>query len=175
MAVGFKTRPLDRKVDWYFFDPDLLLPDTLRSQIMPLEREAALAFWAEFVSAVPHERHPMALPARHWLDNRDLRGPNWQPSWNNPSDQDPIADFLQGRILWPDDAEVFFVWGHDYIVKTTWGIFLKAWRCFLFDDEGPFLISLGRPEFVQFGPGGSLAIGHKPCRPHLIPTAGGET
>lgn len=163
MAVGFKTRPLDRKVDWYFFDPDLALPDTLRSQIMPLEREAAHELWTKFVSPVPHERHPMALPVGHWSDDRDRRCPNWQPSWNNPSDQDPIADFLKSRIQWPDDAEVFFVWGCEYIVKTSWGVFLRTWRSFLFDDEGPFLISLGRPEFVQFGPGGPLAIGRAPA------------
>ena len=52
-------RPLDPKVDWEFFDPDLAVPASTLASIHPLTEESATALWREFVSQ--DADHPMQL------------------------------------------------------------------------------------------------------------------
>ena len=46
-------------------------------------------------------------------------------------------------------------------VETLWWVFLKYWINFLFEDEGPVLISPLCYDAVSFGPHGSLFIGKR--------------
>jgi hypothetical protein len=144
-----------------------LLPRTAPDQarlpgsIRPLEEGAATSLWQELVSANPAERHPMLLPRGHWIGNMTARGPNWQECWSNPKPPDAVGEFLRLQIDWPETAPAFFIWMRERAVQVPWGVFLRTWRNFLFDDEGPFLVRLQSSEFAFFGPTGTMGVGRR--------------
>jgi hypothetical protein len=155
------VRPLDEKADWEFFHPRHPIVPADRNRIRPLEETAARLLWQELVSADPRCRHPMLLPRDHWTGRFVASGPNWQPGWEQPSGNNAVVEFLRAQIAWPDEADVCFIEMRERAVQAPWGVFLRAWRNFLFNDEGPFVIRPGHAEFVSFGPRGFLAVGYR--------------
>jgi hypothetical protein len=154
------VRPLDPKGDWNFFHATQPVAPDDRALILPLEEPSARSLWAELVSSVPRERHPMLLPRDHWTGDMVAWGPDWRQSWP-ASSPDSVAEFLTARVGWPADAETYFLWMRERAVRVPWGVFLRTWRAFLFSDEGPFLVRLQSPEFVVFPPRGLVGVGHR--------------
>lgn len=155
-----KVRTLDPRSDWNFFHELQPLAPEDRTQIRPLEEESAQLLWTELVSTQPRERHPMLLPPGHWIGNVLEWGPLWERSWP-ASAPDAVARFLRSRIDWAEETETYFVWMREQAVRVPWGVFLRTWRAFLFNDEGPFLVRRDSPEFVVFSPRGPVGVGHR--------------
>jgi hypothetical protein len=80
---------------------------------------------------------------------------NFIDDWNNNC-YAHLSDVLREALAFADDAAVFFFWGRDCGVETTWAVFLKYWINFLFDDEGSILINPDSHRTVIFGPDGSV-------------------
>ena len=165
--MQLKFRTLDQSKDWMFFHETHSLASEHRIKLQPLEDSSARMVWAEFVSANPRERHPMLLPAGHWIGNVTAMGPDWHAVWNAPDLSDSVADFLRSRVPWPATTEALFFWSRENAVQVQWGMFLHAWKTFLYDDEGPYLKCLQRPEFVCFGPTGGMGVGLRTGPLHL--------
>jgi hypothetical protein len=163
--MQLRFRALDKHKDWMFFDESLSISMEDRTTILPLEESSSRLLWAELVSADPRERHPMLLPRDHWIGNIVSAGSPWHAIWNDADLPDIVADFLRSRITWPETTEVFFFWSRENAVRVPWGVFLRVWKTFLFDDEGPFLVCLEHPDFVCFGPTGGVGVGQRrgPC------------
>lgn len=163
--MQLKFRALDKSKDWMFFDDSHPISMEDRATIQPLEESSSRRLWAELISANPRERHTMLLPGDHWIGNIVSAGPPWHAIWNDADLPDTVTDFLRSRIPWPETTEITFFWSRENAVQVPWGVFLRVWKMFLFDDEGPFLVSLEHPEFVCFGPTGGVGVGHRrgPC------------
>ena len=155
------TRVLDPDADWDFFHDRHPVALADRDLIRPLTDDSAASLWQELVSANLRERHPMLLPQGHWLGNLTAVGPDWQEFRYRPELPDAVAEFLKAQLNWPDAADVFFVWMRERAVRVPWGVFLRAWRGFLFSSEGPFLVRLQSPEFAFFAPTGLMGVGRR--------------
>ena len=161
-----RTRPLDPQADWEFFHAAHPIAPADLGEIRPLDAPSCASLWQEVVSADPRQRHPMLLPADHWVHRPVVPGPAWHNAWDRPAARpDPVAPFLRMQIDWHDAAEVYFVWMRESAVRVPWGVFLRTWRNFLFSDEGPFLVRLRHPEFVSFGPTGRMGVGRRDGQP----------
>ena len=107
-----------------------------RQQIAALDEHSALHAWDEVVG----QPVPATVVVKHgWICDPSVPFV-WQDAWN---DRD---DGWAGRVLrpalgWPDDEEVLFVERPRRALKTQFDVFLRAWRAFLFEDEGPLLVS----------------------------------
>lgn len=140
--------------------PDSPLPADCLSELHPLTEESACDLWAEFIC--PSARHPMQLPAEAWpvrLYSSDMTA-NWQEDWNDDS-AIVFRDWLGGTLPWAPDTPVVFTWSAARSVATSWKIFLRCWRHFLVDDEGPFLWSLSHAEAIAFTPRGLAYAGRR--------------
>jgi hypothetical protein len=47
------------------------------------------------------------------------------------------------------------------VIETTWDVFKRTWKNFLFMDDGPLLIGKKRDQVVQFMSNGTYRIGDK--------------
>lgn len=151
-----ETRPLDRALDWEFFDPADSYDEAHLAVIRPLTQPSAQVFWEMYVSRNPRERHPMLLSSNHWLRfGNSMRGPDWSDAWNARGGDvsDPVVAFLDQRLNWPQQAPVFFVWARERATLVPWEVFRRTWRSFLFSDEGPFLFNPNAGEVVWFHTG----------------------
>jgi hypothetical protein len=165
-----KTRPLEPEIDWWCFEDRYPISPADRAAILPLEKASACSLWDELVSADPNERHAMLLRPGHWIGQVVAAGPAWQEYWNHPERPDAVAAFLRSQVGWPEEVDVYFMWMREQAVRVSWGVFLRTWRNFLFDDEGPLLIRLQEPTFVLFSPTGQLGVGHRSSpEKHLAP------
>ena len=159
--LNLKTRELDPTRDLCFFDAEEPISPQDRSAIRPLEDESAMRHWDELVSSNAREDHPMLLPQIHWRWASVETGPNWTESWDSRSSPDAVVSFLRENISWPDGADVIFIYSREDVLSVPWVVFLRNWRDFLIEDEGPFLLRVGFPEFVGFGPNGGVTTGRR--------------
>ncbi|MHA3772289.1 DUF2947 family protein [Verrucomicrobiota bacterium sgz303538] len=160
-------RPLDPETDWCFFVPDYPVPADCLAQIRPIAEESARELWCHFIDS--KARHPMMLPDDAW-PARLCSSPvsaHWQADWNDET-ATTFNNWLNTTLPWPRELPVIFTWSSSQSVETSWEVFSRCWRNFLFDDEGSFLWSLQRTEAIVFTPCGLAHAGNR-SSPTTVP------
>lgn len=154
--------PLDPAQDGFFFNDCTAVPREDRSRIHRLGESSALALWDHVVG----ERADVPLLVRGgWvrelIDNGERVG--WQQAWN--ADDFEWAGRVAGpRLGWDAEDSVFMLWSPRYVLNCSFGVFVRYWMTFLYDDEGPFLIHPTRPEVLLFDPRGEARLGWRHFR-----------
>ena len=157
----FTTRELDRERDWSFFHDAAPVPDADRARIRRLDDASSQSAWDTVVG----HRIPATVAVRDgWLSELSGSGEPfvWRRAWNAADDRWAASNLLP-RLPWRDDASVLFIWRPTRSVRTTFDVFLRRWRAFLFDDEGPLLVSTDHPEVAWFWPTGAGRFGRRPA------------
>lgn len=153
-------RLLDPGLDWSFFDDEVRVPGADRALIRPLTAEAARALWEREVSSSPLQRHPMLLPAEHWLRSQTL-GPNWLDEWQR-DEGGQVDGFLRSMLQSSEGEIAYFIYMREDAYEAPVRILTKHWRAWLFlDDEGPFMLVPKTGAYVGFGPNGRLFGGSR--------------
>ncbi|WP_286238245.1 DUF2947 domain-containing protein [Neptuniibacter halophilus] len=145
---------------WIFRHRDLPVPAEALEQIRPLTEQRAEQIWAEHISRGCS--HPEHFSAEDWAgkDSSWAEGDYWQSAWdsNKPDLPGLLAEYLQD---WDDNTRVFFCYHSDHIIETSWGVWRRYWKNFLFFDNGPLLIGRKRKKVVQFFDNGNYRIGER--------------
>lgn len=126
--------------------------------LRPLTEKYSSYLWGKYVSK--QNRHPMPLNKGEWVCYLKQEEYNWQKDWNEGS-YDGLKEYLIRRVSFKSSDVVYFFWMKERGIETIWECFLKYWISFLYDDEGPILLSPDTNEVVSFGPTGSLHIGKR--------------
>jgi Protein of unknown function (DUF2947) len=159
-------RNLDPEGDWAFFDSGFHLSPKVQAATRALAPDSAEAFWRKHFSASSVERHPMLLPADHWL-NPTVAGPDWVVEFNGASkDLSPgsgaVASFLRDQFDLAEQELVYFVTMREHSYCAPWWVALVSWPCFLaIEDEGATFFHPESGKFAHFGPNGSVGFGVK--------------
>jgi hypothetical protein len=157
-------RPLDRQRDWQFFDEKTPIPESVLATITPLTEEHARSLWRRYISATAN--HTMLMKISEWPQQvfKSSTRLSWHADWNDSRPQ-RVAAFLRDHLRWPSDATALFFRNSETAVQAPWWVFLDQWIHFLFDDEGPILLSLEHPQAVLFGPNGVVYVRERPQNP----------
>ncbi len=165
-------RTMNPESDWAFFDLDLFGVSEARAASHALEVGSAEALWKSHISANSEERHPMLLPASHWL-RATIVGPDWVAEFNETSNETSpssgsVACFLRDQFSLSENELVYMVLTREHSYVTPWRVALFFWPGFLaIDDEGSFIFHAPSGKFAHFGPNGSLGFGiKKPSQPN---------
>lgn len=104
----------------------------------------------------------MLLDSTEWksLIQDDIIIYNFEQDWNN-NNYIGLQEVLTKFVQFNADNTIFFFWGRNSGVETTWEVFLKYWINFLFDDEGPVLINPDSNIIIIFGPNGNVIKGER--------------
>jgi hypothetical protein len=138
------------------------IPELDRSQIARVYTEDNFLLWGELIHPDPERYAMRRLPAGHWAHEHDENWMDWVPCANDRSLPDTVVPALQKVTGWAEDDTLLFMFNRWTTYKTTWGVFLKYWRHFLWMNDEPLLI---RPEtgiFVCFGSTGDIGWGRRP-------------
>jgi hypothetical protein len=172
MTTRESYRTLNSESDWAFFDLDLYGASEARAATHALDINSAEAFWKTHISAIGKERHPMLLPASHWLRATAV-GPDWVAEFNSTSSETSpssgaVACFLRDHFSLSENELVYMVLMREHSYVTPWRVALIFWPGLLaIDDEGPFIFHVASGKFAHFGPNGSLDFGIKtPSQPN---------
>jgi hypothetical protein len=144
---------------WMFTNPNLPVSKADIIYIRPLDEKSSREIWSRYISEF--NRHPMLIENHEWTSLNDtwIKQDGWQYEWNSDRPEPPIL--LKNTETWQENDIVYFMYMRESVIETTWAVFLRNWKCFLFDDEGPFLFNPRNSEIYQFGPSGKLLYGKK--------------
>jgi hypothetical protein len=147
------------KREWAFFRDDLARVSAEdRAAIVALDEANAQRVW----DGVVGQKIPATVVVREgWLCELSDRF-RWRDAWND-RDDGWAARTLGGRMTWAQDDVVLWIERPKRALQTRFGVFLRAWRAFLLDDdEGPLLVSPSEPKVAWFHPSGNGLTGLRP-------------
>ena len=73
-----------------------------------------------------------------------------------------LPELILEHINWDNNTVVYFCTARNNVIETTWMVFKRCWKNFLFMDDGSLLIGKKRKEVVQFLSNGTCKVGNKP-------------
>lgn len=152
--------PLDQyKYAWVFRRQDMAVtPDDL-AQIRPLTASRSAEVWRGQISPVC--LYPSHFGSGDWAGQEKTwkAKDQWQGAWDSESPE--LPELLAEHIQWEPNVTVYFCYKHDHVIETSWAVFRRNWKCFLFFDDGPLLVGRKRKEVAQFFEDGSLQVGKR--------------
>ncbi|GIU03350.1 DUF2947 domain-containing protein [Shewanella morhuae] len=142
---------------WIFNHKDLPVTDEDKAHILPLTNKSAMEVWNQWISnkssrAEQFTKGDWAAKADAWTETDD-----WQSVWD--SEESSLPAMLADFIKWPDDTPIYFCYEKYQVIETRWDVFVRNWKCFLFFDDGPILISSKQKQAVMFEQNGQYKLG----------------
>jgi hypothetical protein len=153
--------PLENlKNAWIFKHKSLPVAQEDLCKIKPMSIERANTVWDTFISRqVDHpdffKKDDWPLIKSHWLEQG-----NWEKRWD--SDENDMPELISNHLDWDQNTIIYYCSSRDHVIETTWRLFKKYWKNFLFIDDGPILLGKKRQQVVQFNNNGFYKVGNKP-------------
>ncbi len=149
----------DLKNAWVFKHKSLPIEDKDKAKIKPMIAERAQTLWDNAISKqVDHpdffKKGDWPFDANSWKDTG-----KWESVWD--SDDEDLPELILEHLAWDNNTVVYFCNARHNVIETTWMVFKRCWKNFLFMDDGPILVGKKRQEAVQFLSNGSFKIGSK--------------
>ncbi|OUS20171.1 hypothetical protein A9R01_18085 ['Osedax' symbiont bacterium Rs2_46_30_T18] len=144
---------------WFFKHRDLPVEDDILQLIRPLAENSSSQIWHQLISK--NANHPDMFEADDWPAKQSTwsQQAQWQSQWE--SDELDLPEQIEDFIDWEGNTVVYFCYHADNMIETTWEIFSRHWKNFLFLDNGPILIGKRRSEVIQFHHDGHFSLGCK--------------
>ncbi|MDP2562306.1 DUF2947 domain-containing protein [Psychrobium sp. 1_MG-2023] len=156
--------PLDQhKKAWIFRQHSLPISEEDKAKIKPMEAQRATVFWNTFISK--QVDHPDFFKKGDWPFNPNtwFEQGKWEPTWD--SDESDLPELILEHLTWPNNTVVYFCNDRQHVIETTWEVFKRCWKNFLFMDDGPLLVGKKRDQAVQFMSNGTFRVGTKVVNP----------
>ncbi|RTR39301.1 DUF2947 family protein [Shewanella canadensis] len=152
--------PLEQyKRKWIFNHKDLPVTDEDKAQIKPLDQMGSMEVWKKWVSN--RSNHSEQFSKGDWPAKGDVWGEpdDWQSAWDS---EDPALPELFAEFFdWKDDSTVYFCYEKYQVIETRWDVFVRNWKCFLFFDDGPLLISPKHKQAAFIHQDGQYQLGQR--------------
>lgn len=142
---------------WIFKRSDPFIQPEDLAHIKPFSELRANQVWRDYISQ--ERTHPDHLNQKDWSQDPDAIGLNldWQPRWE--SDDEPLPDEVLAHLEnWQDDNIIYFCYHQDDVIETSYGVFKRSWKNFLFFDNGPLLLGKKKKQAVQFFSDGTCTL-----------------
>ena len=144
---------------WIFNHKDLPVTDEDKAFIKPLDQKGAMEIWNKWISnrsssAEQFSKGDWAAKDTAWVEADD-----WQSAWDS---EDPaLPEMFAAHFDWADNTPVYFCYEKYQVIETRWDVFVRNWKCFLFFDDGPLLISPKHKQAALIHQDGQYQIGHR--------------
>jgi len=153
--------PLDSlKNAWIFKHKSLPIIETDLTRIKPMSVERANIVWDTFISR--QVDHPDFFKKGDWPSDKNnwLEQGKWEGLWD--SSEEGLPELIEKHLDWDQNTVVYYCSSRDNVIETSWLVFRRCWKNFLFMDDGPILLGKKRQQAVQFTSNGYFQIGLKP-------------
>ncbi|WP_261872503.1 DUF2947 domain-containing protein [Vibrio rarus] len=145
---------------WIFTHQSMPIPEQDLAAILPMSQGKSAQFWKDNVSKQSPDAERMSSQDWPTRDANWSNSVNWMSQWE--SDNEELPTEITEHIDWQDDVTVYFCYEKYNVVQTTWAIFKKHWKNFLFFDDGPILLGRRRKQALWFSTDGQVKLGNRP-------------
>ncbi|CAH0992682.1 hypothetical protein SIN8267_02815 [Sinobacterium norvegicum] len=152
--------PFDEyKKAWVFRHRDLPVSAEDLAAIKPMTPQRSSEVWGLNISELSTE--PDHFTNGDWAAAKKTWKVNdrWQEAWD--SEESTLPEAVLENIDWDDNTVVYFCYDSDNVIETTWAVFQRCWKNFLFFDDGPLLIGRKRLQVAQFFQNGNVQVGER--------------
>ncbi len=144
---------------WIFNHKDLPVTDEDKAFIKPLDQKGAMEVWSKWISnrssrTEQFSKGDWAAKDQAWVETDE-----WQSAWD--SEEPALPDIFVTHFDWADDTLVYFCYEKYQIIETRWDVFVRNWKCFLFFDDGPLLISPKQKQAALIHQDGQYQLGYR--------------
>ena len=145
---------------WIFKHASLPISDSNKTKIKPMVSNRAKILWDGAISK--KSDHPDFFKKGDWPENSANWSDNgkWETIWE--SDESLLPELILAHLTWDNNTVVYYCSARNNVIETTWAVFQRCWKNFLFMDDGAILIGKKRNEAVQFLSTGYFKVGNKP-------------
>ncbi|MFT5815698.1 MAG: hypothetical protein ACI9VT_003472 [Psychroserpens sp.] len=145
---------------WVFKHNNLPISDSDKTKIKPMASDRAKVLWDGVISK--QVDHPDFFKKGDWPENIASWQDNgkWESTWD--SEEILLPEMILTHLQWDNNTVVYYCNARDNVIETTWAVFQRCWKNFLFMDDGAILLGKKRNEAVQFLSTGYFKIGKKP-------------
>ena len=145
---------------WVFKHKSLPVSDDDLTKIKPMTSSRSNVLWDQFISK--QVDHPDFFKNGDWpFDSKNWSEQGkWEGIWD--SDESALPDLVLQHLNWDVNTVIYYCTDRNQVFETTWAVFQRCWKNFLFMDDGSILIGKKRKEAVQFTSNGYFKIGQKP-------------
>lgn len=153
--------PLEQhKKAWIFQRSDLPISKDDKALIQPMTEQRACTLWKSLVST--QVDHPDFFKQGDWAFdiNTWIAQAQWEQQWD--SEQTELPKAILEHLNWDEQTKVYYCNNQYSVIETTWPVFKRCWKNFLFMDDGALLIGKKRQEVVQFLSNGACQLGLRP-------------
>lgn len=151
---------------WFFYVEDMKIPDKDINSIKPLSKEYSSLIWNQNISSLKHHFALLREEEKQLLQLEKVDY-DWQEDWNNDQ-YDNLKEYLCKNISYSTSDKIIVFWQKQSSVETSWGIFLKHWPNFLFEDEGVVLINKANDNILLFTSDGRLQMRKRLLRSNIL-------
>ncbi|WP_281648747.1 DUF2947 domain-containing protein [Parendozoicomonas sp. Alg238-R29] len=149
----------DYKNTWIFRHAEMPVPAEDLEQIKPLASVAAIDIWRNNISKqclTPEDFGDDDWPVQEeiWEESG-----SWQEEWE--SDSPELPRVVTEHLQWTPETTVFYCIDSEAVLETTWDVFSRHWKNFLFFDDECILIGRKRKQALQFHQDGTVSVGRK--------------
>ena len=134
--------------EWVFRRQEPFVTESDRAGILLLSDVAGANIWRDYVCA--DFLFPDQFSSDVWVNTQVLERTEWESCWESEQEQDLPESVLEHAGSWGDDTKVYFCCHSDLVLETTWGIFQRSWKAFLFLDSDAILIGRKKKQAFQF-------------------------
>lgn len=144
---------------WIFKHKSLPISEKDIIKIKPMSTDRAHTIWDTFISK--QVDHPDFFKKGDWAFNQESwkASDKWESIWD--SEEVTMPELITQHLSWDNNTVVYFCSTRNQIIETTWAVFQRCWKNFLFMDDGSLLIGKKRKEVVQFLSNGTFKVGDK--------------
>ena len=145
---------------WIFNRNDLPISDEDKALIKPMTAQRAATLWTTSISK--QADHPDFFKKGDWpfsVNSWTEQG-EWEPQWD--SEEMALPEPIAVHLDWDRDTVVYYCNSQTKVIETTWAVFQRCWKNFLFMDDGALLIGKRRNQAAQFFSNGCFQLGNRP-------------
>lgn len=149
-------RPLSASgKDWVFLREEPFVSADDRASIQLLTETAGANIWRDYVSDT--YLYPDLFDKEVWVKTNVQADVDWEKRWESDVPEMP-EEALEFCGQWGDDTRIYFCCHSDLVLETTWSVFCRNWKAFLFLDSDGVLIGRKKKQALQFKENGRLSL-----------------